>query len=441
MSRTPAKMGFTIVELLVVIVVIGILAAITIAVYNGIQQRAVIATLGSDLDNSSKQLKLDQADLGVYPSSAAGANKGSGLKASQGTTYQYSFNNATAPQTFCVTATNRAISYFITQDSAPQSGGCPGDIVGGAVGTALVWTQQTALGVQNWSVMASSADGTKLIAASFNNGIYTSIDSGATWTARPGAGLSGWNRVYSSADGSSLLAINGGNDMMSRSTNGGASWTVGVGYNNWPSLAMSTDGVKIIAANYYDTGASTGDIYTSTVSGASWTLRTIPGVALGSYSVASSADGTKLVIANGNSGYIYTSVDSGASWATRSSAGARNWSAVASSSDGGKLIASNGTNGYLYSSSDSGVTWTERTSAGAKNWKSIVSSSDGTRLIAAVTNGYLYTSLDSGATWTQQTSAGSGAWMGLSSSADSKKLFALFPSGTGGYYFYTGVYQ
>ena len=34
------KSGFTIVELLIVIVVIGILAAITIVAYNGIQSRA-----------------------------------------------------------------------------------------------------------------------------------------------------------------------------------------------------------------------------------------------------------------------------------------------------------------------------------------------------------------------------------------------------------------
>ena len=36
--------GFTIVELLVVIVVIGILAAITIVAFNGISNRAIIST-------------------------------------------------------------------------------------------------------------------------------------------------------------------------------------------------------------------------------------------------------------------------------------------------------------------------------------------------------------------------------------------------------------
>jgi general secretion pathway protein G len=59
--------GFTIVELLIVIVVIGILAAITIVAYNGIQQRAVVASLTSDLVNASNKLKLYQVDNSGYP--------------------------------------------------------------------------------------------------------------------------------------------------------------------------------------------------------------------------------------------------------------------------------------------------------------------------------------------------------------------------------------
>lgn len=53
------KQGFTIVELLVVIVVIGVLAFITIIAYTGISQKATIASLTSDLDNAAKRLKLD----------------------------------------------------------------------------------------------------------------------------------------------------------------------------------------------------------------------------------------------------------------------------------------------------------------------------------------------------------------------------------------------
>jgi general secretion pathway protein G len=59
--------GFTIVELLIVIVVIGILAAITIVAYNGIQTRARTAEKVSDLSNVMKQLEMFYADKGYYP--------------------------------------------------------------------------------------------------------------------------------------------------------------------------------------------------------------------------------------------------------------------------------------------------------------------------------------------------------------------------------------
>ncbi len=61
--------GFTIVELLVVIVVIGILAAITIVSYSGITTRANIAAIEADLSSNSKILKMYSAEYGVYPSS------------------------------------------------------------------------------------------------------------------------------------------------------------------------------------------------------------------------------------------------------------------------------------------------------------------------------------------------------------------------------------
>jgi prepilin-type N-terminal cleavage/methylation domain-containing protein len=50
--------GFTIVELLIVIVVIAILAAITIVAYNGIQQRARDTQFGSALNSYAKAVNL-----------------------------------------------------------------------------------------------------------------------------------------------------------------------------------------------------------------------------------------------------------------------------------------------------------------------------------------------------------------------------------------------
>jgi type II secretion system protein G len=59
--------GFTIVELLIVVVVIGILAAIVIVAYNGITNSAHESTVKSDLANIAKKVELFRVEKGVYP--------------------------------------------------------------------------------------------------------------------------------------------------------------------------------------------------------------------------------------------------------------------------------------------------------------------------------------------------------------------------------------
>src|SRR3546814_525078 len=62
--------GFTIVELLIVIVVIGILAAITVVAYIGISNQAADAALKSDLRQMAKQVQLYIAEHDDLPRSA-----------------------------------------------------------------------------------------------------------------------------------------------------------------------------------------------------------------------------------------------------------------------------------------------------------------------------------------------------------------------------------
>lgn len=145
------RQGFTIVELLIVIVVIGILAAITIVAYNGIQNRAHAATAQSDLANAKKKFLLAQIDNGAYPTTTTD------LSSSAGTTYELSVNNSVSPQTFCLTATNGNVSYKVTESSAPSAGSCPGHSSNGiAAVTNLVTNPSMEAGIQDFGFNQAS---------------------------------------------------------------------------------------------------------------------------------------------------------------------------------------------------------------------------------------------------------------------------------------------
>lgn len=64
MTKVHTARGFTIVELLIVIVVVAILAAITIVAYNGIQQRAYAVSIVSTLKSIDKGLNIVGVDQG-----------------------------------------------------------------------------------------------------------------------------------------------------------------------------------------------------------------------------------------------------------------------------------------------------------------------------------------------------------------------------------------
>jgi prepilin-type N-terminal cleavage/methylation domain-containing protein len=91
-----SRSGFTIVELLVVIVVIGILASIAIVSYNGVQQRTRNADRYTQVKAWERLFQLYKAKYGAFPSATSGTTYclGSGFPNGKCREYKTSGSNA-----------------------------------------------------------------------------------------------------------------------------------------------------------------------------------------------------------------------------------------------------------------------------------------------------------------------------------------------------------
>jgi prepilin-type N-terminal cleavage/methylation domain-containing protein len=72
-KKMKDEKGFTIVELLIVIVIIAILAAIVIVAYTGIQQRARDSSRQSDVTNIAKAITAYTTEGNAWPVTSAAA--------------------------------------------------------------------------------------------------------------------------------------------------------------------------------------------------------------------------------------------------------------------------------------------------------------------------------------------------------------------------------
>lgn len=87
--HTPGYSGFTIVELIIVIVVVALLVSVAVVAYQGIQENAADAAVQADLRQAASQLKADREYNGEYSSSLINVDNGRGLSHSTGTAYHY----------------------------------------------------------------------------------------------------------------------------------------------------------------------------------------------------------------------------------------------------------------------------------------------------------------------------------------------------------------
>lgn len=117
MKQWAKQKGFTIVELLVVVVVIAILAAVTVVAYNGMSNRSKEAAIKNAASQAYKKIESEKTLSGSYPASLSAA----GVPVMAGHTYDY----RTYPYGACVNITNGQYIYHVSADnSSPTYGTC-----------------------------------------------------------------------------------------------------------------------------------------------------------------------------------------------------------------------------------------------------------------------------------------------------------------------------
>ena len=283
------------------------------------------------------------------------------------------------------------------------------------------WNQSSAASA-NWEAIASSSDGSRLVAAILGGGVWTSHDYGTTWSQASSLPSAQWRAVASSADGTHLVAAVFGGGLY---TCYGTTWTLSGNTSpyNWSSIASSADGSRLVACIY---GSG---VYVSTNFGSTWNL-TLP--TANWQCVASSADGSKLV-AGINGGVIYYSTNGGTNWTPSSSTSAA-WYSLASSADGSRVVAAV-YGGGIYQSLNYGTTWTQLPNA-PTGVETVTCSADGSKLATGITGGRIYLSGNLGNSWVVQAGAPSTNWFAATMSSDGSHVAMAVGSsnGTGSIY-------
>jgi photosystem II stability/assembly factor-like uncharacterized protein len=293
----------------------------------------------------------------------------------------------------------------------------------------ISWKQQTAAPAGAWVDVAASSDAAKIL-ASQPGGLYRSADAGATWTKLlTPAGLK-WKSVASSADGTRLMAITDESSVYI-SADSGATWAkklTTAAANGFVTAGSSADGKNLITAAY------NALVWVSNDYGNTWTSKNL-GASIMWQNTEVSPDGTTMVAATAYSAKLQVSRDGGATWGVpyENIAGI---GSTALSSDGKVVLAVIG--GRVRVSTDYGVTFALQSGdiAADNSFAKLSVSDDGTKMIASSGTGPggIYTSTDTGKTWTLNTAPGA-TLASVFTSADGAKVVAA--NGTS---MFTGAY-
>lgn len=138
--------AFTIIELLVVVVVIGILSSITFISYSMIAKKANLTSLKNDLEDAAVKVEKYKSSNGAYPTSDGVFNSGVNPENNAGATYSYNYDSIGGG--YCLASTKNNVSYHITSENKTStSGDCP----------SFGWKQVSASGSHTCAIASNNA--------------------------------------------------------------------------------------------------------------------------------------------------------------------------------------------------------------------------------------------------------------------------------------------
>lgn len=180
--------GFTIVELLIVVVVIAILAAITIVAFNGIQERAKVSSLQQSISQAQQKVRIwKTTNSDTLPPSLVDADPALSDPTWTYQTYDQNTN-------YCISKTIGSMGYFAlsTKPSQYFAGVCSDPKAIDGAGEALVYTTQRGVA----ATMSAPLSGTPDITL---YAVFDVIDMS-----------SGWNVIARLSPGPSLIQLDTG---------------------------------------------------------------------------------------------------------------------------------------------------------------------------------------------------------------------------------------